>query len=71
MTRITILVVCENPAIMPVKHGPKNVPGQVTVDLTCLEPGCNQEAMPGKAMCRDHEPTDEMPAAPPRGDDED
>jgi hypothetical protein len=44
---------------MPVKHGPKNEFGEVTVDKSCLWPGCRRWPMEGRLMCSDHEGTDE------------
>lgn len=44
---------------MPVKHGPKNDHGEITVDKSCLWPGCRRWPMEGRLMCSDHEETDE------------
>lgn len=50
---------------MPVKHGPKGPPlPSRLADDRCIEPRCENKALPGRLMCMDHEPTDVRPYEP-------
>ncbi len=40
------------------KHGPAALGCRLWVDMRCIEPDCDQEAISGAQTCLAHEPTD-------------